>query len=447
MSAFAPVTTTPIAAPDPAKHVNYTLGMVLGVDDFVQEFAYHAGRGRRLTRELIGYGTVCGLQVSIATDRTPFEVVISAGEAVTPPGQIVRVPLAQCAKLNDWLAANQTDLLSRLGSPPTPSVRLYVLLSYRDCPTDAVPIPGEPCRSADEAMAPSRLTDDFRLELAFDPPDQPEEDGARAFLAALSQMEVANTSGPFVSLNAFLTAIRTIVPPSMTSPLSSPLGSALAGLMIQPAAAAEFFRAALRVWVTELRPLWLAQGLAADGSGPSEDRLLLAELDVPLTKTGPGGTWTATTPSAIAIHEEQRPFLVPLRLLQEWMLYLPPGLTTSGSGAVAAAGQFSATGQAAFATPGLTATPLLGAPVPPLFLLEFPGFQTGGRYVVRGSVLADAASTGQTFHVVAPADPVLTKPGTFPPTKSVNSGIVVRSLQTTGAVQKVMGFMVEIAQY
>ena len=29
------------SAADPAKHVKYNLGMVLGVDDFVQEFTYH----------------------------------------------------------------------------------------------------------------------------------------------------------------------------------------------------------------------------------------------------------------------------------------------------------------------------------------------------------------------------------------------------------------------
>ena len=31
-------------APDPSKHVNYTFGMLLGVDDFKQEFAYLIGR-------------------------------------------------------------------------------------------------------------------------------------------------------------------------------------------------------------------------------------------------------------------------------------------------------------------------------------------------------------------------------------------------------------------
>jgi len=29
---------------DPSKHVNYTFGMLLGVDDFKQEFAYLSGR-------------------------------------------------------------------------------------------------------------------------------------------------------------------------------------------------------------------------------------------------------------------------------------------------------------------------------------------------------------------------------------------------------------------
>src|SRR3954452_19692829 len=114
MSTFAPVMTPPVAAPDPTKHVNYTLGMVLGVADFRQEFAYHDGRDRRLARDLVGYGTVCGLRVTIATDRTPFEVVVSPGSAVTPIGQLVRVPLAQCARLNDWLAANQGTLIAHL---------------------------------------------------------------------------------------------------------------------------------------------------------------------------------------------------------------------------------------------------------------------------------------------------------------------------------------------
>ncbi len=49
MTSFASVAASAgAAALDPTKHVNYTLGMVLGVDDFTQEFAYLSHRDRRL---------------------------------------------------------------------------------------------------------------------------------------------------------------------------------------------------------------------------------------------------------------------------------------------------------------------------------------------------------------------------------------------------------------
>ena len=50
---------------DTGKRVNYTKGMLLGVDDFVQEQAYEIARRHEMARELIGYGTVRGLQVLI----------------------------------------------------------------------------------------------------------------------------------------------------------------------------------------------------------------------------------------------------------------------------------------------------------------------------------------------------------------------------------------------
>ena len=54
----------PRAPIDVSKHVNFTLGMVLGVDDFDQEFAYLSARDRWLARDLHGYGTTCGLAVT-----------------------------------------------------------------------------------------------------------------------------------------------------------------------------------------------------------------------------------------------------------------------------------------------------------------------------------------------------------------------------------------------
>ena len=42
-----------MADPNPAKHVNFNVGMVLGVDDFTQEFAYLSGRDQWLARDQI----------------------------------------------------------------------------------------------------------------------------------------------------------------------------------------------------------------------------------------------------------------------------------------------------------------------------------------------------------------------------------------------------------
>jgi hypothetical protein len=104
MSSFAPRVATPRATPpDPYKHVNYNLGMVLGVDDFTQEFAYLSERNHRLARDLLGYGTVWGLRVFTETESRGPRVVVENGVALSPRGQLIRVPCAQCAFLNDWL--------------------------------------------------------------------------------------------------------------------------------------------------------------------------------------------------------------------------------------------------------------------------------------------------------------------------------------------------------
>jgi hypothetical protein len=87
---------------DIGKHVNYTLGMVLGADDFMQEFAYHSGRDQLLARELMGYGTICGLQVIVKNEDGGSQIFVEPGTALTPTGQFVRISEKQCALVNDW---------------------------------------------------------------------------------------------------------------------------------------------------------------------------------------------------------------------------------------------------------------------------------------------------------------------------------------------------------
>lgn len=329
MSSFEPRAAGSIVTqPDPTKHVNYNLGMVLGVDDFTQEFAYVSGRDQWTARDLLGYGTACGLRVTIETEgSTGPQVVVTPGAAVSPRGQLIRVKPTQCAYLNDWLKLDKNKpTLDRIAGP-TSTLRLYVVLCYRECKTDQVPIPGEPCRSEEESMAASRVADDFSLELRFNAPDQREEDALRDFVTWLGQMEVTDATIASVPKDQFEAAIRNsahLLTAPLASPPSSPpadymYGSPPASMRIRTADACEYLRAAFRIWVTELRPIWLGQGQTASGNLPTEDCVLLAELSVPILKAGTQWAVDDNIRSGVKVNEERRPFLLHLRMLQEWI--------------------------------------------------------------------------------------------------------------------------------
>jgi hypothetical protein len=255
---------------------------------------------------------------------------------------LICVPAAQCAFLKNWVADHAEEITPNVSSPPDSDLQLYVVLCYRNCPTDDVPIAGEPCRSEDKLMAPSRLSDDFVLELRLTRPNQREEDAVRDFVAWLKQVEISETD-PSTPLDQFLQAIRDAASEWLTSPLSSPLssppgdfmfGSPPDSLVINAADASEYFRASFRVWVTELRPRWIARwhGCAAthieSDAAADEDCVLLAQLDVPLLPLSPG-TWDIPNED-IPVNQNERPYLVHLRLLQEWVL-------SGSTGAVAVA--------------------------------------------------------------------------------------------------------------
>jgi hypothetical protein len=324
MTTFVSQVATPgEASPDSTKHVNFIQGMVLGADDLKQEFAYLSGRDRWLTREVLGYGTACGLRVTVELDARGPRLKVAPGVAITPGGYLVEVSSAQCAYFNDWLNAHQAELINLGGSPPAFAVRLYLSLCYRECPTDEIPIPGEPCRSEDELTAASRLKDDYRLQLSLTPPDQRDYLAERDFVNWLGQVEIDDTAGQAASLEEFLAEIPASPPlesppGEVSSPPGSPpdflYGSPPASLRIRSADVCEFTRAAFRLWVTELRPRWLPVG-ADCAAPPLEECVLLAELVIPVL----ADEWKVLDPALIEIHEEQRPFLLSLRLLQEWL--------------------------------------------------------------------------------------------------------------------------------
>jgi hypothetical protein len=343
------------AVVDATQHVNFAKGMVLGVDDFRQEFAYLSGRDQWLARDAIGYGTVSGLRVFFDDDGALGpRLHVTAGSAFVPSGKQVCVGADQCAVINKWLAKpDNAAIVSQLlngGSPAlsppmsppavtSGTISLFLTLCYHDCLTRPVPVPGEPCRSQDELMADSRVADDYRLELRKSPPVQVEEDALRDFVRWLrTNIHVAGTSPPPAPGDdaAWIAALRlgaqawldaAAMSPPMSPPASfSTLGDYLVDLSPSNLAVAQdqlcdLLRVAFRFWVTELRPLWMARRCHREMM-QDQDCVLLArvEFDVDWVGGSPTGVWQiAGSPAAILVDETTRPFLVHLRLLQEWM--------------------------------------------------------------------------------------------------------------------------------
>lgn len=327
---FKPLTATPIV--DPTKHVNYTYGMVLGVDDFTQEFAYHSERDQWMTRDIDGYGTVSGLAVTVAENANgEQEVIVSAGTAVNPRGQLICVPAAQCAVIDKWLAVEANRKAAEAVAaelPPGAPLGLYVVLCYRDCPTDKVPVPGEPCRSEDESVANSRLKDDFRLELRLAPPAQTEELAVREFVRWLrAHVEFTDEAGEFTHEDSFADVVRELAGAAgPSSPPDYAEDSPPNVIRVLPELRCDFLRVAFRVWVTELRPRvrpdlpgshcsCANESHEHEAQGGDEDCVLLAELQVYLTPD----TLVDET-REVRVVEAQRPLLVHQRMLQEWLL-------------------------------------------------------------------------------------------------------------------------------
>lgn len=340
MSVFEPPSRLRSIVIDPHKRVNYTTGMVLGVDDFVQESTWHTESLRHALRDLVGYGTVRGLKVATKATGDGPEVVVRPGVAITPRGEVVRVPEEQCALLDQWLQsggyASERDQRAHqdavnqavvVGSPVDGgTLDVYVVLDFAECTTDPRPIPGEPCRSEDDVLVDSRIKDGFSLSLQLRPPQQIEHQGAHDFACWLARVPCVDTS-PVEGLEGFLDEIRALA--KAGSPPGPPFMSAPTTLSIPRSEAETWRRAAWRLYVTELRadPSWLAADQTATGEPPSRERnaptgVLLARLRIPVLQNAllSGSRWQVASGETVVVDDSERPFLVQADFIKEHLL-------------------------------------------------------------------------------------------------------------------------------
>ncbi|HKJ92857.1 MAG TPA: hypothetical protein VJ957_06800 [Longimicrobiales bacterium] len=334
MSDFATATVQP-GGPDPSKRVNYSFGLVLGVDEFVQEQTYLLAKHRLHNRALHGYGTVWGLKVDVPDDVDPPEVRVAPGLALSPAGYEICVPTVMCAKLGDWLTRNGDALEAAYGPPPF-DLALCVVLCYRECKTDVVPLPGEPCRTEAETRAASRIQDSFELKLCLhddvilSPPAGAEGDLEYCDCAEPSSLLRARTgfgqllrrldvqdSAASVDEATFLDDVRALAdPPSWLSPpVAEPT------IPLPPDQAAELIEAAARVWVTEVLPSLLAGAADRSLCAPPEDscvRLATLRFTVAASDVVQGGA------GGVTVDDAGRPLLLDTSVLQAGVLGGPP---------------------------------------------------------------------------------------------------------------------------
>jgi len=311
---------------DSHKRVKYSHGLVLGVDEFNQEELYLLEKNRLHNRGLHGYGTICGLKVSIGKKNNKWQLMVAPGVAVNPIGKEIRVSEAQCADLDTWLYKHRTRVQEELNSngissPPMP-LQLYLVLCYQECDTDYVPVPSGPCLSLDKTSVPSRTADNFNLLLQFEPPNQAEDDGIKALIDLLAQIHIEDKEAGKVTLPYIKWLVRSLIDNNLPPENSPPTTSPPLSLHMVPADAEELIRAAFRIWVTEVRPQILNSGRNCASGPPIENDILLACCKFDIVDAGEkiGFRVQATVEDDIEIDETTRPYLLQSRMLQEWLI-------------------------------------------------------------------------------------------------------------------------------
>jgi hypothetical protein len=234
-------------------------------------------------------------------------------------------------------------------------------------------------------------------------------------------------------------------PPS--SPLSSPLGgsaslvllSPLGSMNLDPALAPEYYRAAFRVWIEDLRPkvhsvCGCSGGCCGGTKDPNEPPkpdacVLLGRIIVPVIQSS--GNWVVDDTGTVEIDESRRPMLLHLRMLQELLVNAPAVVAAPSAPAgpvVVAAGLVGVDASATPVFGGLTVV----FQAQNTLRLSFTGYDVTRRYIVKA-----LGNTGI-------ANPTISY------NSAVNNGILLRVMNGAANVAdntlRAAQFMIEISQ-
>src|SRR6476659_6500226 len=138
----------------PFTRNHYFTGKLLVARDFTDEQRFYVDKMRHHDQTLHGWGVVCGLAV------TPHEnpacrdrfVCIEPGVAIDCCGHEIVVRERECI---DVTQLKSFQPLQDGGSQATH--RLQICISYRECPTEDIPVLYDDCGCDDTKCAPNRI--------------------------------------------------------------------------------------------------------------------------------------------------------------------------------------------------------------------------------------------------------------------------------------------------
>jgi hypothetical protein len=318
--------------------VNYTFGMVLGLDEFQQEQQYFLAKDYLHERAMHGYGTVYGLQVTTAPvvdDPSDELITVLPGMAIDQWGREVVVRSAQCARLGAWLATQDAaEVAANVG--PSGELIVYVTLAYAQCDDDLIPLAGQPCSTSSDATVASRIRDSWDIKLSWTPPSMPSWDTDRRLARLLGAIELVPGLAEAQSDEEAIVEAVLALPddvgagpddlwPVVGWPTPSDGPSGPIGWRLPAETAPDALDRILTVWVTRARPLlspWLTEPPQTWDAA-----ILLSTISFSLGT--PSSPLSGSDDYPIAHCDEPddsgRPYLLHTRLMQEMRWFTAGG--------------------------------------------------------------------------------------------------------------------------
>lgn len=144
----------------PFSSLNYHFGMLLGVDDFETEQAYHRAKMWLHNAWLHREGVVWGFGVTVDDDRG--EIRVKPGLALDAAGHELHLDAEYCINVGEWFDKHEKD--SDFNLVPN-SFEARVVICFRACLNRQVPALMEPCDNGGTGTAYSRVRETLEILL------------------------------------------------------------------------------------------------------------------------------------------------------------------------------------------------------------------------------------------------------------------------------------------